>query len=204
MRRRLALAVGSALVCVGSLQAGAPPVQDGDVVFHTSRSRQSLAIQRATGSRYSHMGLVFVRDGRPYVFEAVATVRYTPYEQWVQRGEGAHVAVKRLKDARTTLNVAALARLRRAAARYEGRPYDLTFEWSDERIYCSELVWKMFHEALSLDVGALQKLSEFDLTDPVVKAKIEERYHGRPPLGETVISPQAMFDSPLLETQAER
>ncbi|VTR45020.1 Orthopoxvirus protein of uncharacterised function (DUF830) [Serratia fonticola] len=47
-----------------------PAVQDGDIIFHTSRSAQSLAIQQATGSRYSHMGIIVLRDGKPYVFEA--------------------------------------------------------------------------------------------------------------------------------------
>jgi uncharacterized protein YcnI len=65
-------------------------LKDGDIVFHTSRSAQSLAVQRATGSRYSHMGVVLLRGGKPYVFEAVSTVRYTPLAQWTARGDGGH------------------------------------------------------------------------------------------------------------------
>jgi len=182
----------------------APPVQDGDIVFHTSRSRQSLAVQRSTGSRYSHMGVVLKRGRRPFVFEAIATVRYTPLDAWIARGKDGHVVVKRLKNAHATLTTDALVRLRRSAGRYEGRPYDLTFEWSDHRIYCSELVWKMYRDALGIEIGALQKLGEFKLDDPLVKAKMEERYRGRPPLDEAVIAPGAMFDSPLLETVAEK
>ena len=68
-----------------------PAVRDGDVIFQTSHSSQSLAIQRATGSPYSHMGLVFVRDHGPYVFEAEATVRFTPLDRWIHRGVG-HLA----------------------------------------------------------------------------------------------------------------
>jgi Permuted papain-like amidase enzyme, YaeF/YiiX, C92 family len=84
--------------------AALPPVRDGDVVFHTSRSSQSIAIQRATGSRYSHMGIVFHRGGRAYVLEAVATVRYTPLSQWLARGVGGHFVIKRLNNAATVLN----------------------------------------------------------------------------------------------------
>ena len=58
--------------------AAADGWRDGDIIFHTSRSSQSAAIQRATHSPYSHVGVVFFRDGKPYVFEAIATVRYTP------------------------------------------------------------------------------------------------------------------------------
>jgi hypothetical protein len=46
--------------------------------------------------------------------------------------------------------------------------------------------------------GKLSKLSDFDLTSPAVRKKIQERYAGKPPLEEKVISPEAMFNSPLL------
>ena len=38
--------------------AALPPLQSGDLVFQTSRSRQSAAIQAATHSPLSHVGLV--------------------------------------------------------------------------------------------------------------------------------------------------
>ena len=63
----------------------ATSLRDGDIIFHTSRSAQSAAIQLATHSRYSHVGLILFRDGKPYVLEAVATVRYTPLDSWIAR-----------------------------------------------------------------------------------------------------------------------
>jgi Permuted papain-like amidase enzyme, YaeF/YiiX, C92 family len=173
----------------------APAVRDGDIIFHTSRSAQSAAIQRATHSPYSHVGIVIHRDGKPYVFEAIATVRYTPLADWIARGDGGRYVVKRLTSGLTAEQA---AQLRVAARQFEGKPYDLYFEWSDERIYCSELVWKMYQQALGVRLGTLQKLREFDLSDPVVKAKMRERYGGRVPLDEPVISPEAQFASPLL------
>jgi hypothetical protein len=106
----------------------APAVRDGDLIFQTSRSSQSGAIQHATGSAYSHMGLIFVRDAKPYVFEAVATVRFTPLDQWIARGAGLHFVVKRLRNANAILNATGINRLREAALRFAGRPYDLTFD----------------------------------------------------------------------------
>jgi hypothetical protein len=58
-----------------------PDLRDGDIVFQTSKSSQSIAVQRATRSRYSHMGIVVQRDGKPFVFEASATVRFTPFKE---------------------------------------------------------------------------------------------------------------------------
>ena len=126
------------------------------------------------------MGVIFMRDGKPYVYEAIATVRYTPLERWTARGDDGRYVVKRLKHG-------AHGRAERPCCgaprgKYAGKPYDLYFEWSDGRIYCSELVWKIYRDALGLEIGARQKLREFDLTDPAVKAKMRERYGGRVPL----------------------
>jgi uncharacterized protein YycO len=190
------LALFVVLILAANARA-AVPLRDGDIIFHTSRSAQSAAIQRATHSPYSHMGVVLYRDGKPFVFEAIATVRYTPLVSWTARGDGGRYVVRRLKR---PLQAAELEKLREAANSYEGKPYDLYFEWSDARIYCSELVWKMYRDALGVEIGALQKLREFDLTDPAVKAKMRERYGKNIPLDERVISPGSMFDSSLLQT----
>jgi uncharacterized protein YycO len=186
---------------IGMTAAAAVPLRDGDLVFQTSRSSQSLAVQRATHSRWSHMGVVLMRDGKPFVFEAGATVRYTPLAQWAARGAGGTYAVRRLKQALTT---GQLAKLHAATGKYAGRPYDRYFEWSDERIYCSELVWKLYRDALGIEIGARQQLRDFDLTDAAVKAKMRERYGARVPWKEPVISPRAMYDSPLLEAVVSR
>ena len=198
-----------AIFCIvtASYAATAAPlsaVRDGDIIFQTSQSSQSLAIQRATGSPYSHMGIVFFRGGKPYVFEAIATVRYTPLASWIARGKGGHYVLKRLKDAPNILTSNGLSKLRATTRQFEGRPYDLTFEWSDDRIYCSELVWKLYDRALKIHIGELQQLKDFNLTDPLVKAKLRERYGNHVPLQEPVISPGAMFQSPLLVTVAAK
>jgi cell wall-associated NlpC family hydrolase len=181
-----------------------PIVREGDIIFQTSQSSQSAAIQKATHSPYSHMGLILYQGGKPFVFEAARTVKYTPLDDWVRRGAGAHFVVKRLKQAPTLLTPAALRKLHQEAGRFEGRPYDLTFEWSDSRLYCSELVWKIYQRALGVRVGRLQRLREFDLSDPVVLEKMQERYGSDVPLDELVISPSAMFDWTGLETVAQK
>jgi permuted papain-like amidase YaeF/Yiix C92 family enzyme len=178
--------------------------RDGDIVFHTSRSSQSLAIQLATKSPYSHMGLVYLRDGKPFVFEAVQPVKLTPLEQWIERGEGQHVVVKRLRDADARLTVETLRKMRAAGEQLAGKDYDPYFEWSDDRIYCSELVWKIFERGAGIELGERQTIAAFDLSAPAVQAKLKERYGDRVPLDEVVISPAAIFDSAELATVYQR
>jgi hypothetical protein len=194
------------LLLAPSARGGEVPLdaRDGDVIFQTSLSSQSLAIQRATRSPYSHVGIIFHRNGKPYVFEAASTVRFTPLRKWIARGSGAHFVIKRLKNADTLLSITAVKNLRKEALRFQGKPYDFTFEWSDRRIYCSELVWKTFDRALGIQVGSPQKLKEFNLSDPIVVRKLEQRYGSNVPLEETVISPGAVFDSMELVTVTEK
>ena len=192
------IGVITALISCGN--AGNYEPRNGDIIFQTSRSAQSVAIQKATGSKYSHMGIVYVRDGKPVVFEAVEPVKMTPLQTWIDRGVDKKYVVKRLKNADELLNSEALNRMLQIGKTFQGKHYDLVFGWSDERIYCSELVWKIYKRALDLEIGKLQQMKEFDLSDPVVKAKLKERYGENLPLDEWVISPGTMFESKLLTT----
>ncbi|HAT7594650.1 YiiX family permuted papain-like enzyme [Citrobacter sp. TBCS-15] len=171
--------------------------QTGDIIFQISRSSQSKAIQLATHSDYSHTGMIVIRSSKPYVFEAVGPVVYTPLSHWIARGEGGRYIVRRVSGG---LSSPQQQKLVQTAKHYLGKPYDLTFSWTDERQYCSEVVWKVYQNALGMRIGKLQKLKEFDLNQPVVRAKLKERYGKNIPLNETVISPQAVFDAPQLET----
>jgi len=181
-----------------------PKLHDGDLIFQTSTSAQSQAIQLATHSEYSHCGIVFRRNNEWRVFEAVQPVSETSLSAWTARGQGGRFVVKRLHDAKTVLTPATLQRLRTAGEQYRGKNYDLYFGWSDDRIYCSELLWKMYQQATGREIGQLETLRGFDLSHPAVQAKLKERYGNRIPLDEQVISPVRMFESKELVTVVER
>lgn len=86
---------------------------------------------------------------------------------------------------------------------FNNKNYDLYFEWSDDRIYYSELIWKIYKEGAGIEIGSLQKLSDFNLDNPAVKQKLKERYGDKIPMNEKVISLAAIFNSNLLYTVAE-
>lgn len=178
-------------------------LHNGDLIFQTSQSAQSQAIQLATKSKYSHCGIVYKEDGKWYVFEAIQPVQKTPLDVWIARGKDSHYVVKRLKKANEVLTEASFTKMKAAAQKMGGKDYDLYFEWSDDKIYCSELIWKIYKESTGLEIGKLQELRDFDLTNPAVKAKLKERYGDNIPQHEKVISPAAMFESKLLYTIIE-
>lgn len=188
------------LVSASALSADDYKPRAGDIVFQASRSPQSLAIQLATKSRYCHVGIVFLTDGAPFVYEALEPVRFTPLQQWIDRGVDSHFVAKRLLSADSVLTPQSIAKMLEAGKPFEGKSYDFFFSWSDSTLYCSELVWKIYDRALGIDLGKPQKMRDFDLTHPVVKAKLQERFGDAVPLEETVVAPSTIFDSQLLRT----
>lgn len=124
--------------------------RNSDIIFQISRSSQSKAIQIATKSKYSHMGIIYKEKGKCYVCEAVQPVKLTELSRWISHGQGKHFVVKRLKNAKILLTKKVQEKMKDIATMYLGRNYDKFFEWSDERIYCSELVWKIYKNSLGI------------------------------------------------------
>ncbi|WP_198931589.1 YiiX/YebB-like N1pC/P60 family cysteine hydrolase, partial [Rhizobium rhizosphaerae] len=144
----LVLGLGAAWAMSRSLP-DLPPLKDGDLIFQTSTSNQSLAILAATASAYSHMGIVRLTESGPVVIEAAGRVRETPLAAWIARGVLRRVAVYR--DPALTPEDAERV-LARARTLY-GRPYDIFFSFDNDAIYCSELPYLAF-QAVGLSLGS--------------------------------------------------
>lgn len=171
-------------------------LQDGDIIFHRSQSRQAKAISLATRSDYTHMGIIFINDGKPYVYEAIQPITCTSLDKWIERGVGKRYVIKRLKDSENV----DFAKVKSEVQKFMGKSYDWTFEWSDEKIYCSELVWKAYNKGASIQIGTLKKLKQFDLDSPVVQKIMQDRYGKKRPFEMDVIAPSDMFESTKLRT----
>ncbi len=173
-------------------------LKDGDIIFQSSVSSQSRAVQLATHSKYSHVGIVYIENDGPQVYEAVGKVKLTPIRQWISTGEKGGFVIKRLKK-RDRLSPEILKKMKSASEKFRGKSYDFYFEWDDEKMYCSELVYKVYR-AGGIELGELQKIEDFDLTHPAVKKKMRERFGDKIPYDETVITPDSIFnDEKLVE-----
>lgn len=150
------------------------------------------------------MGIVYEDNGEFYVYEAVQPVKLTPLNEWINRGEKKHFVVKRLKESEKYMTNGNLMKMKSIGEKYIGKNYDIYFEWSNDRIYCSELVWKIYKEAIGIEIGNLQTLKEFDLEHEIVKEIMTKRYGETIPMNEKVISPSEMFESDKLVTIVEK
>jgi len=189
------LTILSAILLLSACSSEHYRPRNGDIIFQTSRSSQSTAIQLATHSEWSHIGIVYIQDGKPYVFEAIQPVVLTPLQKWINRGKDKHFVVKRLRDSEHILSNYVLARMQETGQEFIGKNYDPYFGWSDDRIYCSELVWKVYERGAGIKLSKLSRMQDFDFTSPIVKAKLRERYGKHLPRNETVVSPQDIYDS---------
>lgn len=175
-------------------------IQDGDLIFQISQSAQCVAVQAATKSSYSHCGIIFKEDGKWMVLEAVQPVRFVSLSKWIESGKESHYVVKRLKESATVLTDQMLAKMKDEGKSHIGKNYDLTFEWNDKKMYCSELIWKIYKRTTGIEIGKLEKLADFDLTNSIVKPIVAQRYGNEIPFDETVISPISIMKSEALIT----
>ena len=53
--------------------------------------------------------------------------------------------------------------------KFKGKKYDIKFEWDDNKIYCSELIWKVYQRSTGIELCKLGKLKDFDFSKPTVK-----------------------------------
>ncbi|MDB6080145.1 MAG: putative peptidoglycan peptidase [Akkermansiaceae bacterium] len=176
-------------------------LKPGDIVFQVSKTTQGVAVQQATGSPYTHCGVIFDDHGTLKVLEAVGPVKVTPVKEFVAASDPGTFCAKRLKN---PISPEAFAKGSAWAASQLGKSYDTGFQWSDDRIYCSELVWKAY-AAAGVQLCKPRPFKSYDLKQPAVKQIVAKRYGSidKLPLDELAVAPGDLANSPLLADVAK-
>ncbi len=172
-------------------------LKDGDILFQSSTSSQSKAVEIATNSPYSHCGILFYENGQAYIYEAVQPVGKRKLGDWIASGVGGKYEVKRLKDA-SKLTPENIKAMKQFAASQFGKNYDGYFNWSDKEMYCSELVWKVYNEKLGIKLAKPLPLRDFNIDAIEVRRIMEKRYGDKIPYDEPMVAPSQLFVSDLL------
>jgi hypothetical protein len=171
-------------------------LREGDILFHGNSGRQNDAIRAATGSRFTHCGMVIAKDGRLMVLEAVQPVRITTVEAFRARSLPGTFHARRLAN---PMDPVALAAAKSWGLKQVGRNYDLRFQWADGALYCSELVWKI-HARGGVELCTPKRFHDYQLDHPAVQDIIARRYGStaKLPRDEPVVAPGDLAHSPLL------
>lgn len=173
-------------------------LKEGDVIFQTNNQGQSLAVQKATLSKYSHVGILFKKDEKWMVYEAIQPVIKSSFSSFVKRGDQGHFTISRYKNRDTELTTDKISKMKSFFKKVEGKDYDVLFEWSDKNWYCSELVWKMY-ESIDIKISEYEKFGQYNLEDPYVQQIIKQRFKNGVNKEETVITPKGIFESEKME-----
>ncbi len=83
-----------------------------------------------------------------------------------------------------------------AAERYEGRPYDIHYDLDDEKIYCSELLFKAVCDATGKKLGRIRRLGELNWRP--YEGVIRSIENGGLPLEREMITPRDFSEAPEL------
>jgi hypothetical protein len=193
---------------------GREVLREGDVVFRMGDARVirgmaplSRFIARATGSPFSHTGIIAIEDGSPVVYDcSYAGIQRQPFEVWMLDSLG-DVGVKRLKREHRERIPRVVGFCRAAFQRQV--PFDFGFRMGDDSLYCLELTEKAFRsQGLALSepvrIGDWEYLASFPLTALLIPPATGWSL-GRPiTLDQPVYVPgnerHGMWSSPLLET----
>jgi hypothetical protein len=143
----------------------------GDIIFHKSQSKQSKAIFEASGSEWTHVGILISKNGHWFVSEAIGPVVSTPLQDFINRGKDKEYKIYRFKHFKAETMENKLLQ----AIEQQNKAYDIYFEFSDENTYCSELVYKAMLEVTGQELGVVQQFKDLKLNGPYVKAMIKKR-----------------------------
>ena len=193
---------------------GREVLRSGDIVFRLGDARVvrgmvplSRFIARATGSPFSHTGIVAIEDGSPVVYDCSSPgLQRQPFEIWMLDSQGP-LGVKRLKLEHRERIAGVIAYCRTAYERQV--PFDSGFRMDDDSLYCLELTEKAFRsEGLALSepvrIGDWEYLVSFPLTafliPPVSGLVLDRPITLEQPVYLPGNEQHGVWASPLLET----
>jgi hypothetical protein len=170
----------------------------GDIVFQSSPNPWGMdlvdMIEGATGSVYSHCGMVIWHENQWQVIEAVGPVQITPLIHWQARGRGKKVWAYRLQESSQQHIPAAITAMKRDL----GKPYDSRYRLDDAAIYCSELVYRGWKSATGKGLGNTVVLQELNW-QPYRKIIVALEGSEQIPLTREIITPRDLAQAPELK-----
>lgn len=141
-------------------------LKSGDLIFRQGTDAVSAAVLAGKAkSIYSHVGMIMVKDGVPWVIHSVPAeteseaggVKLEPLDLFARSDRAIHVAIMRPRRMQADTGARAVSN----ALKLIGRPFDAAFNLQDDsEIYCTELVARAY---FPLNINLYQKLQAVQL-----------------------------------------
>lgn len=147
------LLIATLVVYAHNVQGVDNGFKEGDIIFQMSKSKQSPFIQLATGSPWSHCGIIVEKNGKCYVLEASNVVKLTPLDTWIERGRFEACKQRRVFNKPIKIKY----------VKYLGKKYDLAFKFNNGKYYCSELVYDIYKEQFGVQLTNPKPIKSYNI-----------------------------------------
>lgn len=178
-------------------------LQSGDLIFIAIPNKLYRRVALATGSRASHVGIVFFDETKGWLV-AESTIpfsKYTPLDKFLHRSDQGWLQIRRLKGGLTKEQVKAL---KEACDARMGKLYHLGFRYESPRQFCSKLVYEVYRCAIGVQVGRLEQFGELLKNNPDVPLAFWRTwFFGFIPWLRLTVTPASQINSPVLEAVYE-
>ena len=156
----------------------------GDVLLQHIPGKLTSVIKDVTNSLYSHCGMVVIKHHKIYVIEAIGPVKYTPLSRWLKQGRDNFTQLRPVD-----FEYHQITRVVREAEKLLGKPYDIQYELDEEKIYCSELIYKAYLRATQKEVGKKEQLNTLNWKPH--QEFIKYICRGQLPLNRELVTPES-------------
>lgn len=130
----------------------ATDLRNGDLLFQSLHCGPLCEeLEAALQTPYSHLGIVYFDPQGIRIIESTDRVKLTPLKEWLAQTRNNSVEIFRLRKSSQKLGYGEA--IVNSALQELGKPYDDDWEWDNQKLYCSELVWKTFFAALKIKLS---------------------------------------------------
>lgn len=173
-----------------SLKTLALPLSDlqtGDIILLDMDCFSCELIENETGGPFSHSGIVLKLGSQVYVAQSLGSVHHIPLQAFLgYSNKVPHVI--RPKHINFSKKRKLLENYKR---KYLGMDFDHDYVWDDEKLYCSEFIYKLLKS-----VYAIEKFKPTPMTYDKNPKGWEIYFGGKlPPSGKLGLSPNDFFFS---------
>jgi len=158
-------------------------LRTGDIIFQTPIKSDSMDYKIA---------MINVDVHGYTVLEITDRVQHSSLRIWTQNIK--NYTIKRLINADSILNEHSIKKFRTERQKFIFKNYDSAYCWTNAKIYDSELIWKTYKRAFSIEICKLDTISDLNknISDPEV---CSEKYF---------VTPKKIFESEKLITVKEK
>jgi uncharacterized protein YycO len=163
--------------------------RDGDVVFQKIPGETGDRIAAITASPVTHCGIVIVENDEVKIIDAADVVKSSPVKEWISNGVEKKFALARNES----IPADKADNIIKEAEKMKGKPYDFQYEWDEEKVYCSELVYKSYERGAGIKLCGFKKLGELEYRghEEFIKTLMD----GQLPLDRQMITPADIYTS---------